>query len=304
MQHIESILDEVKQKVEADLAKARRKVALISLFGTIAFALFFAVWLSFWKLPLYLYWIVVVIAPIVLYIYWKKELRKLLWQDYYESELEALQNEPQTADDYFLRGDTLAGYDYQEAAIEDWRKAVELEPENDRILYEIMYQLWYEMDNGEEALLYAERLAAIEGDDQAEALTIYGRILTTTDPETALASINKAIELAPDDANCRLARLRLFLVTDRLCDAAAVVDEMSTEMRKSSFTLEKAEFAELQGILAMKQQDPKTAVKHFSRAIRFCSDNEKYYILRAEAHEALGDIFKADADKQKADKFK
>ncbi|GHT09992.1 hypothetical protein FACS1894170_01430 [Planctomycetales bacterium] len=170
MSSIESILDEAKQKVEADLVKARRKVVLVSLFGTIAFAIFFAFWLTGWGVPQYLYWVLVVIAPIILYVVGKRELRESFCQNYYESALESLQNEPQTADDYVFRASTLSRWDYPEAAAEYVRTALEMEPDNLIYLDDMVRILWYDLRNGEDALPYAERLAAIDGNDPAEAL--------------------------------------------------------------------------------------------------------------------------------------
>ncbi|MDR3109252.1 MAG: hypothetical protein LBU65_06135 [Planctomycetaceae bacterium] len=304
MQNIEFILDEAKQKIEAQLGKVRWKVLRFLLFVTFVFMFFFAGWLALWGLPKYMYWGMVIVTPIAFYFIARPNLQVVLWQKYYENQLELLRKEwfkrPQTAADYVERAKILSDLDYHEAAVEDLRNALEMEPDNPDYWDEIVGILWYEMYKGEELLPYVERISEIEGDNQAEAFMIRGQILTTTAPESALASFDKAIEIDPDDMDYRLARLRFFVDTNRLRDAAVVVDEMSKEIQKSYFVSEKAEFAELQGIIAMKQKDPETAVKHFSNAIRFWK-NDKYYTLRAEAHDAIGDTTKANADRQKAE---
>jgi tetratricopeptide (TPR) repeat protein len=88
-----------------------------------------------------------------------------------------LEREPKTADDYVVRARTLNGRNYPEAAVEDYRKALELEPRNDMFLYEMADTLWGSLHNGEEALPYVELLMDIGGSNQSEASILHEQIL-------------------------------------------------------------------------------------------------------------------------------
>ncbi|MDR3182469.1 MAG: hypothetical protein LBT89_06035 [Planctomycetaceae bacterium] len=88
-----------------------------------------------------------------------------------------MEREPKTADDYVVRARTLNGRNYPEAAVEDYRKALELEPRNDMFLYEMADTLWGSLHNGEEALPYVELLMDIGGSNQSEASILHEQIL-------------------------------------------------------------------------------------------------------------------------------
>ena len=218
---------------------------------------------------------------------------------HYEEALKVLEKEPQSADDYVERAGILYSHKFYEAAVEDYRIALEMEPNNDIAWYDLAETLWRELHRADEALPIVEKLGATAGDYQASALVFQGEILAKNDPAAALKCFDKAIKLEPNDPDHHLARLRFYLDTDRLTEAAEAIRETTKKLNQRA-NGPCSELYELRALLAMKQGRTADAVKELNVAIRFCRSEAKYYRLRSDAHEALGNLEKANADQRKA----
>jgi len=214
--------------------------------------------------------------------------------------IEILKKEPQNADDYLNRSAVCYVYNFYEAAVEECRTACGIEPDNDLALFSLAECLWLLLHQGDEALAIAEKLAKKEGSQQASALALLGAILTKKNPIEALKCFDKAIEIEPNSINVHLALLRFLIDTDQLDRAAEAVTETVKLLKRLNLgQAHYKELLELQGVLAMKQGRFADAVKALTLAIRQSPAEAKYYQLRSDAHEALGNIDKAEKDRRK-----
>lgn len=297
----QAVLDEAKRKLEEILEPIRTKVHLVfwaGLAAMVAFCIMFAFAARF-RFPFAFFPVIILLIGIFRF---KSELRKMFWQDYYENELKYLEKEPESGDDYYARGHTLDNLGFYEAAVEDYRKAVERDPDDIYFLYSIISTLWDELNNGEEALPYVERLMKIEGDYQADAFMYHGRILAKTDPEAALQSFDKAVQLDPDESDYALAKLRFLIENDRLDKAAEFMEQVAETVKREGGH-DRDELLGLQALSALKLGDAEEAVKLVSQALKLAPDDKDFYRLRSEAYDALGKYDKADADRRKAEKL-
>lgn len=297
----QAVLDEAKRKLEEILEPIRTKVNLVfwaGLAAMSAFCVLFA-FVARFRFPLAFFPVIVLLIGIFRF---KSELRKTFWQDYYEDELKYLEKEPESGDDYYARGHTLDDLEFYEAAVEDYRKAVEMDPDDIYFLYSIISTLWVELKNGEEALPYIERLMKIEGDYQADAFMFHGQILAETDPETALQSFDEAVRLDPDDSDYALAKLRFLIESDRLDKAADFMGQVAETVKREG-GYEQDTLLGLQALSALKLGDAEEAVRLVSKALKLAPADEDLYRLRSEAYDVLGKYDKADADRRKAEKL-
>lgn len=297
MSDFQHALEETKRQIEDIRKPIRTKATIVwwcGITGMVLFCFYFA-------FVMRLHWPFLVFAiafPVFVLFRFKKDLRRYFYL--YENELAALETTPETADDYSVRARILSDWVFPEAAVADYRKALEIDPGNDMFRYELAITLWLQMKDGEAALPYFEQLAQSEGDNQADALMYRGQILAKSDPEAALASFEKAVEIEPDDSDYHLARLRFYLETNRIDAAEAAMAETVKVIKKEKIP-EPAEFFELQGLLAMRRSNPALAVKHWTKAIQRLPEEESYYRLRSEAYDALNDFSRANADREKAE---
>lgn len=295
---------QAKEKLQEILTPIRAKVNLIWWLGLGSIVLFsipFAC-ISRFQFPFTLFSVAFPVAFILFYVFRaKKDLRRTFWQEYYEDGLRALENEPQSADDHVVRARVLSDLGFHEAALPDTRKALDMEPDNAVYLDDMVQVLWFQMKDGERALPYVEKLCKIQSDDQADAFMYRGEILAKTDPDAALKSFDRAIEIAPDDSDYPLARLRFFIETGQWERAADYLPEVEAAVKREG-PYGRESLLELRAKLALEQGEPKTAVKLATQAIRLSPQNKELYTLRAEAHNALGEYGKAEADRDKAEK--
>ena len=296
------ILAEARQKAEEQLAKLRTKtnryvmlIVIVAIVASIPFSLGFA-----WVIPFPFNLVLCLIIPILVYINCKRHFRDCYLAQY-EFTLQSLTKEPQSAEDYSDRAEALASYGFHESAVEDYRKALEMESNTVQNWLDLAETLW-KIQQRDEALAIVEKWSEVEGDYQGLALVLQGNILTEEAPETALKCFDKAIEIEPNDSYCHLARLRFCLEQNQLDTAAAAIDETTKVLKKGGYYYV-SEIYELRGMLAMKQGNLNDAVKEFNKAIRLESSEGRYYRLRSEAHDALGNLAKADADRRKADEL-
>lgn len=300
MDDTQRAIDQAKQKLEETLTPIRKKVELSFLGGMavlILFSFIFA-WASRFKFPFAYFPVIILIIGVFRF---KSELRKTLWQDYYENELKSLEKEPENADDYCLRGRILARLDFPEAALENYQKALSIEPDNEMYLDELAYFLWNDLKDGERALPYIEKLCEIEGDNQADAFMYRGQVLGKTDPDVALKSFDRAIEIDPDDSDYPLAKIRFLIDAGRLEQATDYLPEVERIVKKER-AYGQWPINEIRARLALKQDDFETAVKFVSKALRFVPRSDLYQ-LRGEAYDALGQMDKAAADRLKAEQL-
>ncbi len=291
-----------KAKLQEILNPIRAKVNLVyclGLAGMVLFSIPFA-WAARFQFPFAYFPVVIILFGAFRA---KKELRRTFRQDHYEDELRALEHEPQNADDHIVRARVLSGLDFPEAALPDIRKALDMEPNNAVYRDDMVRVLWFQMKDGERALPYVEKLCEIQGDDQADAFMYHGEILTKADPDAALKSFDRAIEIDPDDSVYPLARLRFFIETGQLDKATDYLPEVAAAVKRAG-SYGQGTLLELQAKLAFEQGDAKTAVKLVSQAIRLSPQNKEFYTLRADAYHLLGEYGKAEADREKAEKMK
>ena len=300
-----SILAEARQKAEEKLEKLRPKAMLYTLFG-IGFGIITGIVGSlitarFFPVNL----VLLLVIPIVAYITTKRHVRQHILH-YANDAIKALSEEPQDDRDYWCRADILSSYGFHEAAVDDYRLALEIEPNeelNSDIWYDLAHTLW-ELRRRDEALPIVEKLIAKKGDYHGLALVLQGKILAEEDPAAALKCFDKAIEIEPKYFYHRLSRIRFFLDLDRLDEAAEMIEQTAKMLKwQGNVPHIYAEFYEFCGELALKQGRFADAVREFTIAIRWCSSEAKYYRLRGDAHEALGDFAKAEADRSKAEKL-
>jgi tetratricopeptide (TPR) repeat protein len=285
------VIAETRRKAEKELEALRAKVWRYSLLG-IGFGVVLAIpfWLrNVWAgFSIYSF----IIFPVIAYIGFKLYVRRFFLHA--QEVLETLEKEPHNASDYAARAGTLYAYGYYEASAEDYQTALEMEPDNDLTWFDLAETLW-KLHRRSEALPIAENLGKTEGDYQASALVLQGEILTDEDPVTALKCFDKAVEIEPDDYDHHLARLRFYLDTNQLDQAAEAVTKL-----KGCHLHQYPALFELRGVLALKQGRFADAVRELTSAIRHCSSESKYYRLRSDAHEALGHLDKAEIDRRKA----
>lgn len=297
------ILAETRRKAEMELMEAQKKVSRYLLLGmgwVIVFTFIFAYFLFTTLFPQSFSFVIIVsfVFPCIIFFLARRDLKKQ-YCSYLEEMLKTLEKEPQTASDYANRAGTFYDYKFYEAAVDDYRAALKMEPNDDLTWYDLAETLWRNLRRGDEALPIVEKLGKAEGDYQASALVFQGEILAETDPIAALQCFDKAIELEPDDDDHHIARLRFYLDQNRLDEAVEAVEETAKILKRGGYN-RRAEFYELRGTLALKQGRFTDGVKEFSKAIRLAPSEAKYYRLRSDAHAALGNHDKANTDRQKA----
>jgi len=299
------IIAEAKRKAEEKLEKLQPTVRLYTLFG-IGGGIFSGIISSLTMVRLFPFNLLLLpVFPIIAYIGVKRHVRAHFLFDILEA-IKALGEEPEDEHDYWFRADILSSCGFHEAAVDDYRSALEVAPDeeqNDFIWHDLAVSLW-ELRRRDEALPIAEKVSTKEGNYQAEALILQGKILAEDNPAAALQCFDKAIEIDPKDFYHRLSRCRFFLDADRLDEAhRAIVETACTLKEQGNYQYLRAELYEFHGELALRQERFADAVREFTVAIRWCSSEAKYYRLRSAAHEALGNHDKADADRRKAEKI-
>ena len=299
------ILAEARQKAEEQLAKLQSKARLYTLLGIgsgiiagIVSSLIMVHWFPF-------NFILLLVFPIIAYLSARSYVRDNILYHPLEA-VKILGKEPQDENDYWFRAEILSSYGFREAAVEDYRKALEIEPDeelNEYIRLDLAETLW-ELHRRDEALPIAEQLSTKEGHYQGLALVLQGKILAEEDSAMALKCFDRAIEIEPKYFQHRLSKIRFFLDLNRLDEAAEVIEQTAKMLKwQGNYPALYAEFYELGGELALKRGRFADAVREFTIAIRWCSSETKYYRSRSEAHDALGNLAKADADRRKADKL-
>ena len=293
-----TILAEARQKAEEELTGRRKLVSLYLFVNVMGLLIFCSCCFTFvmWQSPVGTRFYVIFLICFSFLAWW--EMRRRLYT-YPMNALKVFETEPQGADDYIERAGILYGYKFYEAAVDDYRTALKMEPDNDLAWYDLAETLWRELRRSDEALPIVEKLGGRESDYQASALVFQGEILAEQDPEAAIKCFDQAIDIEPDDFDHQLARLRFYVDTDRLDQATEAIVAVAKVQRKGWFH-QCATFSELCGVMALKQGRPADAVKELGKAIRLDSSKAEYYHIRSDAHAALGDHDKADADRRKA----
>lgn len=297
MNETQKILEEAKQKIRGLLGSIRIKVWLYSLVPAVACfsALSFFLLRSFspWMLIAYLIFSIFIFLRIRFDLRWNHLL------DYYEQGLKNLDKPPENAEDYAGRGWIFEDLGFYEAAAENFRNALELEPENEDYLAGIIAALWDHTPDRGKLLPYLNRLIEIGVEEKAFAYMRRGQLLAESDPESALNDFDRAIELEPEDSEYSLAKLRFFIETDHLEDAADFLPEAVEAVEKEG-GYEKEVLYELQARFALKSGDAESVVKLASQSLKIVPKNKNVLLLRGEAYESLSQFEKADADRRKA----
>ncbi len=308
MDDLPEILDDAIRSYAETLTKARSMVLKYSL----AAGVFMLVWclvlyLGPWHRPGFPMNVVLIFFPLFIFFIARNDLKKRYYCKHYEDAIRVLQTEPETADDFYQRAECLvtgpfdASESIRKAAEADYAKALELEPNNDEILYGYATYLWY-VKKSDAALPVVEKLCKIDGDNQSEAFKIKGEILAKTDPKEAEACFDKAIELDPDDTEFHATRVRFYLDANRLDDAERGIAETNKILKRKMWPAP-AELFEVQGTLAMKQGRAEDAVKQYTKAIKLYRLEPSYYQLRGDAYDAIGDVSRAADDRRRAEEL-
>jgi tetratricopeptide (TPR) repeat protein len=176
-----STIEEARQKAEEELATRRVRVSLwtwLSIgFGAVVG--FFIVGHHTFPANVLL---LVIMVPI-LYVTFKASLRPYLFC--VQHAIEILDKLPQVAFDYANRADVLGDYKFYEAAVEDYKTALAMNPDEDIDVDLTWYNLAYtlkELDRKDEALSIVEKLSTAEGHYQDLALKLRGKLLAEKDP--------------------------------------------------------------------------------------------------------------------------
>ena len=237
------------------------------------------------------------VMPFVLYFGFRSRLAIILAP--YVIAVESLEKEPQTATDYANRASAFNDHEFYDAAVDDYRTALALEPNNDYVQYSLAEVLWLGLHQEDEALAIVEKLSKTEGEFQAEAFALQGKILAEKDSATALNCFDKAIEIEPHDYEHHLLRLRVYIDSEQFDRAVEAIKETNKLLKRHNGMHYYSELCELRGLLAMKQSRFADAVKELTVAIRHCPLAVEHYRLRSDAYEALGYTDKAEADRRK-----
>jgi tetratricopeptide (TPR) repeat protein len=250
--------------------------------------------------PFPLNYIPLVVVPIIAYFSYKSHARRTHTFSTRHA-IEVLDEEPLDASDFAERADVLSCYGFYESAVEDFRTALAMNPDEefdaDLTWYNLATTL-QELDRDDEAMSILEKLCATEGHYQDIVLVFRGELLADKDPAEALKCFDKAIEVAPMAYENHFARLRFYIDTDRLDQAAEVIAWIPKNL-KQHYQFYVYKLYELRGMLALKQGRFADAVRDLGWAIWNSPQEKEYYRLRADAHEALGNIDKAEKDRRK-----
>lgn len=293
-------IERARESLQREFTLLRGKILQYSLLTTGAALLGGLMFCGMWKFsPAAL--ALLVVLPIAAFFLGRHHWTKI-FGGYYLEGFETLDKTPETAEDYADRAAVFAGQDMLDEAVEDYETALKLEPNDEDFVYDYAYMLWYQKEDGDAALPWVEKLTKIENHNQGEAFCMKGEILGQTDLDAALKWIDRAIEI-DDDSDFYQARVKLFLLHDRLDDAEAALEQTDEQVRAEGYS-GGADLSDLRGRLAMKRGEYPDAVKHFTQAIKHAGAtlSKGYYEQRAEAYDALGDLDKADADRRKAER--
>jgi len=300
------ILEKVR-KDEAEIRKKLRPVLTRHACLAVGFGLAVGIFLAFaWRgFPFPVYLVPLIVGPLFGYFGYRSWVKKHFPNA--EKIIASLEKEPQTASGYARRADILFDHKFYEAAVDDYRTALAMPPDDDfdvDFTWLNLAAVLQKLDRNDEALVIVEKLNSTPGKYRDLSLVVRGELLADKDPTEALKCFDKAIEIEPNGFVAHLARLRFYLCMDQLDRAAEAVTETTKLLKRLG--LEKTHYAELfelQGMLAMKEGRFADAVKALTWAIRQNPAVEKYYQLRSDAHEALRNIDKAEKDRRKVKKL-
>lgn len=215
--------------------------------------------------------------------------------------LSDMKNEPTTAVQYADRAYIFAEWEHFEAAESDFRKALELDPNDDITHYYYALTLTT-LDRDEEALQALEPILHKPGDEQAEAYALHGRICQKMkNPQTALESFAEAIRIEPDEEDHYLDRAELLIELDQLDEAEEDLREVARIRLSYGLPLEKLHTLRCE--LLMKKNEFQEALKEINLAIQIAGKNTCYpelYEQRAKIHDKLGNFSEAEEDRKKA----
>lgn len=291
----QKIIEQIRPEVERDLKKIREKVDHTAVCIGIVVTGFFVFFLLISKPPPPLFSIFYLILGIIAYFGLREHFLKLV-SPLVEQRLQRLDREPETAEEFAERAEIFAEYGQPDAAVADYRSAIELAPDDKAILHDFALLLW-KLERSDEALEFLEEITPISSDWQASAFFLRGRILEARDPIQAEKSFHKALEIDPDSVEFHLGRAGFYLRCERFDEVQADLDAASTLLRHVGLS-DTGELCQLRGRLKMKQGDPAGAVKDFTRAVRVDPANaSNYFLQRAQAWDALGDFRQARADR-------
>lgn len=129
------------------------------------------------------------------------------------------------------------------------------------------------------------KTADLPPEQRAEALTLRARV--QTDESKALADLDKAIELVPDNSNYRLVRAVFLRTRSKLDDALAEVDKVLEQ------TPDDANALILQGEVFRELGNNEQALESFDRAIELSPQAPGPYQHRGEIYREQGEYDKA-----------
>jgi tetratricopeptide (TPR) repeat protein len=142
---------------------------------------------------------------------------KGVYQDAAEHYRRAIEKSPNLPDLYYRYAHVLWAGGEAEAALAQYRRALELNPYDYRSAWEAARVLL--ADNPEEALKLASQALKVKG-DVPEALTIRGRaLLSVHKPQEAIDDLNKAAALDPQDSSTHFQLARAYRQVGRPQDA-------------------------------------------------------------------------------------
>ena len=293
------IIEQIRPDVERDLNRMRTKADHTAVCIGIIFVGFFLFFLFISEPPPPLFSIFYLVLGIVAYFGLRDQFLKVL-NPVVEERLRRLDREPETAQELARRAEIFAEYDQPDAAVVDYRDAIQWAPDDPSIRFDYAALLW-KLGRSEEALKFLGELTPVRSDFQAAAYFLRAGILVVSDPSRAEKYFNRAIKIDPDSVEFRLGRAEFFLNADRFDETEADLKEVSILLRNIGLA-DSAELCRLRGTLQMKRGNAAAAVKDFSRAIRVDPGNApQYFRLRAEAYLALGNPRQAQIDRQYAE---
>jgi tetratricopeptide (TPR) repeat protein len=176
-----------------------------------------------------------------------------------------------SATGFVLLGDIQAALERDDDAENSFRKALDLEPNNEEVLLNL--GLLYRSEKPEEAARYCERAISIDN-DYACAYRELGFVLAKLQKhELAQRNLEKAIELNPKDFWSHTYLAALFREQGRLNDA-----ERSLNRAVSADPTDSLPHRML-GDLRIQQGRPKEAEKHYEEAVA-CNEEDSDSMIR------------------------
>lgn len=298
MDETQQAIDEIRPRLLDDLARTRKTVDNYAKFFVVMVLVFFSViYLVSRPMPPAFILIYMGFALLLCYGAWRQF--RLKGTFLFHNWLETLESEPETPKEFIERAELFYAYQAIDAALADYRTALELDPENEYYRFQYAMLLW-ENDRDDEALTLLEEMTPIAGDSQAEAFLLRARILAETRPDEALASFDKAVAIKSDEPWFYMERANFFVETHRP-DAAEKDLDKASELLQAGKWNPPDDYHLLRARAALELDRPEDALAAADRALKVNRDRPETYRLRSRIHTALGNATAAAEDAARAE---